>query len=219
MKKLLIGICVAALLVSGCGTKGSSSSGKASVEDRSLDNKTDAQKAADAQSKADAAARQAADDKRKQDDARKAADQAVVKPLPDTRMSAKPLTDVASMLKDPGSPLSKRSVYYDFDMYNIREEFQPSIEAHAKFLVEHKELRVRIEGNCDERGSREYNLALGQRRADSVKRALTLLGVTPKQIETVSFGSEKPKATGSNEEAWAENRRSDIVYIGIDSSQ
>jgi len=219
MKKLLIGICVAALLVSGCGTKGSSSSGKASVEDRSLDNKTDAQKAADAQSKADAAARQAADDKRKQDDARKAADQAVVKPLPDTRMSAKPLTDVASMLKDPGSPLSKRSVYYDFDMYNIREEFQPSIEAHAKFLVEHKELRVRIEGNCDERGSREYNLALGQRRADSVKRALTLLGVTPKQVETVSFGSEKPKAIGSNEEAWAENRRSDIVYIGIDSSQ
>ena len=221
MKRLLIGICVAALLVSGCGTKGTSSSGKASVEDRSLDNKTDAQKAADAQSKADAAARQAAaDDKRKQDEAaRKAADQAVVKPLPDTRMSAKPLTDVASMLKDPGSPLSKRSVYYDFDMYNIREEFQPSIEAHAKFLVEHKELRVRIEGNCDERGSREYNLALGQRRADSVKRALTLLGVTPKQIETVSFVSEKPKATGSNEEAWAENRRSDIVYIGIDSSQ
>jgi peptidoglycan-associated lipoprotein len=219
MKKLLIGICVAALLVTGCGTKGTSSSGKASVEDHSLDNKTDAQKAADAQSKADAAARQAAEDKRKQDEARKAADQAVVKPLPDTRMSAKPLTDVASMLKDPGSPLAKRSVYYDFDMYNIREEFQPSIEAHGKFLVEHKELRVRIEGNCDERGSREYNLALGQRRADSVKRALTLLGVTPKQIDTVSFGSEKPKATGSNEEAWAENRRSDIVYIGIDSSQ
>jgi peptidoglycan-associated lipoprotein len=222
MKKLLVGICVAALLVTGCGTKGSSSSsGKAGVEDHSLSeqNKTDAQKAADAQSKADAAARQAADDKRKQDEARKAADQAVVKPLPDTRMSAKPLTDVASMLKDPGSPLSKRSVYYDFDMYNIREEFQPSIEAHAKFLVEHKELRVRIEGNCDERGSREYNLALGQRRADSVKRALTLLGVTPKQVETVSFGSEKPKATGSNEEAWAENRRSDIVYIGIDSTQ
>ena len=134
-------------------------------------------------------------------------------------MSAKPLTDVASMLKDPASPLAKRSVYYDFDMYSIREEFQPSIEAHGKFLVEHKELRVRVEGNCDERGSREYNLALGQRRADAVKRALTLLGVTPKQIETVSFGSEKPKATGSNEEAWAENRRSDIVYIGIDSSQ
>jgi len=151
--------------------------------------------------------------------ARKAADQAVVKPLPETSMSAKPLTDVASVLKDPGSPLAKRSVYYDFDMYNIREEFQPSIEAHGKFLVEHKELRVRVEGNCDERGSREYNLALGQRRADAVKRALTLLGVTPKQIETVSFGSEKPKATGSNEEAWAENRRSDIVYIGIDSSQ
>jgi len=219
MKKLLIGICVA-LLLTGCGSKGSSS--KAGVEDHSLSeqNKTDAQKAAEAQSKADAAARQAAEDKRKQDEAaRKAADQAVVKPLPETSMSAKPLTDVASMLKDPGSPLAKRSVYYDFDMYSVREEFQPSIEAHGKFLVEHKELRVRVEGNCDERGSREYNLALGQRRADAVKRALTLLGVTPKQIETVSFGSEKPKATGSNEEAWAENRRSDIVYIGIDSSQ
>src|SRR5207344_937834 len=116
MKKLLIGICVA-LLLTGCGSKGSSS--KAGVEDQSLSeqNKTDAQKAADAQSKADAAARQAAEDKRKQDEARKAADQAVVKPLPETSMSAKPLTDVASMLKDPGSPLAKRSVYYDFDMY------------------------------------------------------------------------------------------------------
>ena len=93
------------------------------------------------------------------------------------------------------------------------------VEAHAKFLHEHKELRVRVEGNCDERGSREYNLALGQRRADSIKRAMTLLGVPPRQIETVSFGSEKPKAVGSNEEAWAENRRSDIVYVGIDSPQ
>jgi peptidoglycan-associated lipoprotein len=78
---------------------------------------------------------------------------------------------------------------------------------------------VRIVGNCDERGSREYNLALGQRRADSVKKAMTLLGVPPKQIQTVSFGAEKPKAPGHDEEAWAENRRSDIVYIGIDTQQ
>jgi len=104
-------------------------------------------------------------------------------------------------------------------MYNIRDEFQSTVEAHAKFLLEHKELKVRIEGNCDERGSREYNLALGQRRADSVKRAMTLLGVPARQIETVSFGAEKPKALGHDEESWAENRRSDIVYIGIDSPQ
>jgi peptidoglycan-associated lipoprotein len=104
-------------------------------------------------------------------------------------------------------------------MYNVREVFQPMVEAHAEFLLDNGDLRVRVEGNCDERGSREYNLALGQRRADSVKRAMTLLGVPASRIETVSFGAEKPRVLGSNEEAWAENRRSDIVYIGIDSPQ
>jgi peptidoglycan-associated lipoprotein len=132
-------------------------------------------------------------------------------------MTAKSLSDPASMLKDPGSPLSKRSIYYDFDAYNIKEEFQTLVEAHGKFLLEHKDFKMRIEGNCDERGSREYNLALGQRRADSVKKAMTLLGVPAKQIQTVSYGSEKPKALGHDEEAWAENRRSDIVYPGIDA--
>jgi peptidoglycan-associated lipoprotein len=219
MKRLLIGICVA-LLLSGCGSKGSVER-KAEVEDRSVSAqpKTDAQKAADEARRKEEEARKAADEKRKQEEARKAAEQPVVKPLPDTRVSSKALTDPASMVKDPASPLSKRSVYYDFDMYNIREEFQPMVETHAKFLLEHKDLRVRVEGNCDERGSREYNLALGQRRADAVKKAMTLLGVPAKQVDTVSFGAEKPKALGSNEEAWAENRRSDIVYIGIDSQQ
>ena len=172
------------------------------------------------QAEEDARRRAEEERRRAEEAARKAAaDQPVVQPLPEAPVAAKPITDVASMLADPASALSKRSVYYDFDMYNIREEFQPMVEAHAKFLREHKELRVRVEGNCDERGSREYNLALGQRRADSIKRAMTLLGVPPRQIETVSFGAEKPKAVGSNEEAWAENRRSDIVYVGIDSPQ
>jgi len=218
MKRLLIGICVA-LLLTGCG---SSTERKADVEERgvSSQSKTDAQKAAEDAKRKEDEARKAAEEKRKQDEARKAAEQPVVKPLPDTRLPAKALTDPASMLKDPASPLSKRSVYYDFDMYNIREEFQPMVEAHAKFLLDHKDLRVRVEGNCDERGSREYNLALGQRRADSVKKAMMLLGVPSKQIiETVSFGAEKPKVAGSNEEAWAENRRSDLIYIGIDSQQ
>jgi len=114
---------------------------------------------------------------------------------------------------------AQRSVYYDLDRYDIKPEFRPAVEAHARYLRENADARVTIEGNGDERGSREYNLALGQRRADSVKRAMTLLGVPPKQIETVSFGSEKPKALGHDDEAWGENRRSDIVYVGIDTQQ
>lgn len=230
MNKILIGLCVAFVL-GGCGGTASKKP-QAPVEQRDVTGqaKSDAavQAATDAarvkQQQDEEARRRAAaaeaERSRAEEAARKAvADQPVVQPLPDTRVAEKPLSDPASMLKDPASPLSKRSVYYDFDMYNIREEFQPMVEAHAKFLREHKDLRVRVEGNCDERGSREYNLALGQRRADSIKRAMTLLGVPAKQIETVSFGAEKPKALGSNEEAWAENRRSDIVYVGIDSQQ
>jgi peptidoglycan-associated lipoprotein len=223
MKRILVGLCVA-LFVAGCGSKGGAPP-KATVEQRDV---TTGQPSASAQAAADEAKRKeeearkaaaaAAEAKRKEEEARKAAEP-VVRPLPDTRVTEKPLGDPASVLKDPASPLAKRSVYYDFDMYNIREEFQATVEAHGKFILENAELRVRIEGNCDERGSREYNLALGQRRADAVKRALTLLGVPPNRIETVSFGAEKPRALGSNEEAWAENRRSDIVYIGIDSPQ
>jgi peptidoglycan-associated lipoprotein len=226
MKRILVGICVA-VLVAGCGSKGGQQPPKAAVEQRDVatEQQRAAQAAADAEAKrkeeearrAAAAAAEAA--KRQEDEARRAADQPVVRPLPDTGVTENALGDPASALKDPASPLSKRSIYYDFDMYNISEEFQPMVEAHGKFLLENVELRVRIEGNCDERGSREYNLALGQRRADAVKRALTLLGVPANRIETVSFGAEKPRSLGSNEDAWAENRRSDIVYIGIDSPQ
>ena len=224
MKRILVGVCVA-LFIAGCGSKGGQQPPKAAVEQRDV---TDQQKAAAQQAAADEAKRKeeearrlaaANEAKRKEDQARRAADQPVVRPLPDTRVTEKALGDPASMLKDPASPLSKRSIYYDFDMYSIREEFQVTVETHSKFLLENKDLRVRIEGNCDERGSREYNLALGQRRADAVKRAMTLLGVPANRIETVSFGAEKPKSPGSNEEAWAENRRSDIVYIGIDAPQ
>jgi len=115
-------------------------------------------------------------------------------------------------LEDGNGPPGNGSIYYDYDAYNVKEDYQALMEAHGKALLKHKELRLRIEGNCDERGSREYNLALGQRRADSVKRALTLLGVPVSQIETVSFGSEQPKVTGHDEEAYAENRRSDLTY-------
>ena len=114
-------------------------------------------------------------------------------------------------LNDPKGILAKRSVYFDYDSYIVKDEFKPVVEAHAKYLTANKGRRIVIQGNTDERGG-EYNLALGQKRAEAVRRALALLGVADTQMEAVSLGKEKPKATGSDEAAWAENRRSDIVY-------
>jgi peptidoglycan-associated lipoprotein len=117
-------------------------------------------------------------------------------------------------LTDPKNILSKRSVYFDFDSNVVKDEFRPLVQAHAKYMVEKKDAKVRIEGNCDERGSREYNLALGQRRAEAVKKVMTVLGVQESRIETVSFGEEKPASPGHDEAAWAQNRRGDIKYVG-----
>jgi peptidoglycan-associated lipoprotein len=107
---------------------------------------------------------------------------------------------------------AQRSVYYDFDRAEIKSEFRPAIEAHARYLRENADARVTIEGNGDERGSREYNLALGQKRAEAVQKMMRLSGAADGQIEAVSFGEEKPKALGHDEASWAENRRSDVVY-------
>ena len=107
---------------------------------------------------------------------------------------------------------AQRSVYYDLDRYDIKPEFRPAIEAHARYLRENSDARVTIEGNGDERGSREYNLALGQKRAEAVRQMMRLSGAGDSQIEAVSFGEEKPKALGHDEASWAENRRSDVVY-------
>lgn len=115
-------------------------------------------------------------------------------------------------LNDPQSILAKRSIYFDFDSYTIKEEFRPVVEAHAKYLNAHKDRKVVIQGNTDDRGGAEYNLALGQKRAEAVRKALLLLGVSDDQVEAISFGKEKPKALGNDEAAWAENRRADIVY-------
>jgi len=130
---------------------------------------------------------------------------AATRPIETPRIAANPLDD-------PNSPLAKRSIYYDYDKSEIKDQYKPLINAHAGYLTGRRGAKIRIEGNCDERGSREYNLALGQRRADGEKKALELLGVADAQIETVSWGKEKPKAPGHDEAAWAENRRSDIVY-------
>lgn len=130
---------------------------------------------------------------------------ATAKPLDPSRVAVDPL-------KDPGSILSKRSIYFDFDSNIVKDEYKPIVAAHAKYMSQNRSTRMRIEGNGDERGSREYNLALGQRRADAVKQMMQLLGASPGQIETISFGEEKPKATGHDEASWAENRRADIRY-------
>jgi peptidoglycan-associated lipoprotein len=105
-----------------------------------------------------------------------------------------------------------RIIYFDYDSNAIKPEFQSLIEAHARFLKANGGRRIAIEGHTDERGGREYNLALGQRRSEAVRRALGLLGVADGQVEAVSFGKEKPVAPGSDEAAWAQNRRAEIVY-------
>jgi peptidoglycan-associated lipoprotein len=117
-------------------------------------------------------------------------------------------------LRDPNNILSKRSVYFDYDSNAVKDEFRGLVQAHSRYMSDKRDSRIRIEGNCDERGSREYNLALGQRRAEAVKRVMTVLGVQDGRIETVSFGEEKPAATGHDEQAWAQNRRADIKYSG-----
>ena len=117
-------------------------------------------------------------------------------------------------LTDPNSPLSKRSVYFDFDSNEVKDQYRGLLQAHARYIADHRDARVRIEGNTDERGSREYNLALGQRRAESVKRVMTVMGADGGRIETISYGEEKPKSAGHDETAWAENRRADIRYAG-----
>ena len=117
-------------------------------------------------------------------------------------------------LKDPNNVLSKRSVYFEYDSNAVKDEYRNMLQAHARYLGDNRNTNIRIEGNCDERGSREYNLALGQRRAESVKKVMTVLGVSDGRIETVSFGEEKPVATGHDEQAWSQNRRADIKYAG-----
>jgi peptidoglycan-associated lipoprotein len=122
--------------------------------------------------------------------------------------------DPFAELKDPKSLLSTRNVYFDYNSYEVKLDFFPAIEAHSKFLKKNTTGKVLIQGSADERGSSEYNLALGQKRAEAVKSALKVLGVKDEQVEAVSLGKEKPKNPGHDEAAWAENRRADILYKG-----
>jgi peptidoglycan-associated lipoprotein len=112
-----------------------------------------------------------------------------------------------------GEQLRNRTIYFDFDSSEIKSEYNDLITAHAHYLAQNPTKRVRVEGNTDERGSREYNIGLGERRAQAVRRALMLQGVTEAQITTVSYGEERPAVTGHAEEAWSRNRRANIVYV------
>jgi peptidoglycan-associated lipoprotein len=117
-------------------------------------------------------------------------------------------------LRDPSNILSKRSVFFDYDSNQVKDEYRGMVQAHSRYLGDKRDSKIRIEGNCDERGSREYNLALGQRRAESVKKMMTVLGVGDGRIETISYGEEKPMSPGHDEQAWSQNRRADIKYAG-----
>ena len=122
----------------------------------------------------------------------------------------------SGMVMDPFNPQSplaqQRSVYFEFDSYSVPDQYRSVVEMHASYLAGNARQRVRIEGNADARGGSEYNLALGQRRSDAVARMMTLMGVRADQIETISFGKERPKALGNTEADYAENRRADINY-------
>jgi peptidoglycan-associated lipoprotein len=116
-------------------------------------------------------------------------------------------------LDDPKSELAARSVYFAYDDFSVDPKYQPLVQAHGHFLQTHPQVQIRVEGNTDERGSREYNLALGDKRAQVVAKQLEVMGASTAQIEAVSYGEERPKAEGHDETAWTENRRADIRYV------
>jgi peptidoglycan-associated lipoprotein len=121
--------------------------------------------------------------------------------------------DLSKSAQDNAGPTGTTNiVYFDYDSFVVKPEFQTVIESHARYLVANKTRKAMLEGHTDERGGREYNLALGQKRSEAVRRAFGLLGVTDAQVEAVSFGKEKPAATGNDEASFAKNRRAEIVY-------
>lgn len=134
----------------------------------------------------------------------------VVTPVAEVAKDTAPVATDA--LDDVNSILAKRSAFFDFDKSAVKEADKPMVQAHGQYLAGNPGRKVVVEGNADERGSSEYNLALGNRRADSVKKMLIVSGAKAGQVSTVSFGEEKPRATGHNEAAWSQNRRADIAY-------
>lgn len=132
--------------------------------------------------------------------------------VPQAKSAVEPVNTMPNDNPTSGPANVEKVVYFDFDSYVVKPEFQATIEAHARFLKTNGRARISLEGHTDERGGREYNLALGQKRADAVRQSLTLLGVTESQIESVSFGKEKPAVSGNDESVYAKNRRAEFFY-------
>jgi peptidoglycan-associated lipoprotein len=128
------------------------------------------------------------------------------------KSTVEPVNSLANQNASAGPANIEKIVYFDYDSFIIKPEFQATIEAHAQFLKSNSRAKISLEGHTDERGGREYNLALGQKRADAVRQSLSLLGVDASQIETVSFGEEKPAMQGADESAFSKNRRAEFFY-------
>lgn len=128
--------------------------------------------------------------------------------------SGSPAEALLAEIRSPSHPAHQRSIYFDFDRYDIKPEYQSLVATHAQLMAKYPQVKVMVQGNADERGGREYNLALGQKRAEAVKRALVALGVAEARIEAVSLGEEKPVCTEQAESCYAQNRRADILYEG-----
>lgn len=133
-------------------------------------------------------------------------------PAANAQSSVAPVTAARAPDDALGPNNAGRVVYFDYDSYAIRPEFRPVLDAHASFLRSHRDRKLTVGGHTDERGGREYNVALGQQRADAVRQALQLMGANPSQIEAVSFGEEKPMEAAHEETAWSRNRRAELAY-------
>ena len=127
-------------------------------------------------------------------------------------MDAKDAGFSGDPLDDPNSLLAKRVVYFDFDKSDIKGDFRDVIQAHAEYLANNANVSITLEGHADERGTREYNIALGERRANAVQKMLTLQGASASQVRVVSYGEERPAALGHDEDAWSLNRRAEFIY-------
>jgi peptidoglycan-associated lipoprotein len=195
-----------ALALSGCGT---TSDTQATVEDRTATAKPDATKADTSGKKADAAGKAATSGGA---DTTPLEGAGVKGSSLDGKQIGEGSNYSGDPRKDPASPLATREIYFDYDSFVVKDEYHSMLEAHAAYLMSHRDARVILQGNADQRGSREYNLALGQKRAEAVRKSLAVMGVSDGQMEAVSFGEEKLRNEGMTEEAHAQNRRVDVVY-------
>jgi peptidoglycan-associated lipoprotein len=149
----------------------------------------------------------------KEEEEFKKAEEARIERLKELEMARKKEAEERALKERIAIKFEAESIYFDFDKSFIRQEYRPVLEKKAEFLVDNPNISIRIEGNCDERGTNEYNLALGERRTNSAKNFFVSIGISPDRIEMISYGEERPLALGHNENSWVQNRRDDFVVI------